>query len=406
MGAAPPIRVLYVTPFAQHVSGPDESLIGLLTGLRSQVEPIVILPPGSPQVGRYRSIGATVLERPIQRIRRTLKVSKVVAYGAFFLPEALQFARLIRRHKINLVHTNMEVVLQSGLAAKLAGVPSVYHVRGTSFATPRRVCDVTVGAIDRFSDEIIVISNAVANIFHERGIRDKVSVIFNSLNPANFDHVDACATRALRRELSGGVEGPLVVTVGRINPRKGLECFVKACALIARKHPDVRFAIVGDTADASEEDYLRTLQALANDLAVSDRLKFVPARRNIAELMSAIDIFVMTSVNEGFGRVIIEAMAARRPVVASEVGGILDIVRDGITGRLVPPEQPYCFAEAISELLSRPELLSKMGGAGRTRVEGCFSDHVQLPAIMNIYTRLLSRSQPIPSVERSSQGFM
>jgi glycosyltransferase involved in cell wall biosynthesis len=402
MSSAAPIRVLYVTPFAQQVSGPDESLIGLLRGMRGLIEPFVVLPPGSPQVGRYENVGAKVIEQRMQRIRRDRSVGTLASYGGFFLPETLRFFNLIRREKIDLVHTNMEVVLQSGLAARLAGVPSVYHVRGTSFATPRRVCDAVVGAINRLSDEIIVISNAVGQIFYERGIREKVSVVFNSLDPTAFDLADAEAVFALRRELSGDSAAPLVATVGRINPRKGLECFIEAAATVAPLHPKARFAIIGDTADASEEAYLKTLRAQAERLGLADRLVFAPARRNIAELMAAVDLFVMTSVNEGFGRVVIEAMAARRPVVASNVGGIPDIVQEGITGRLVRPNHPEEFAAAISELLANPEAMSAMGAAGRVRVENHFSDEAQLPSIMKIYERVLTRRNSPRPVEQVS----
>jgi len=399
MDSDSPLRVLYATPFAQPVSGPDESLIGLLRGLRGRVEPVVVLPPGSPHIARYQEAGALVIEQPMQRIRRTGNVGAMMTYGAMFLPDTLRFLRLIRRHKIDLVHTNMEVVLQSGLAARLAGVPSVYHVRGTSFATPRRVCDAVVGAINRLADEVIVISSAVGRIFYERGIRDKVSVIFNSLDPSAFDRYDAGETAALRRELSGGAEGPLVATVGRINPRKGLECFVEAAALVARRHPDVRFSVVGDTADALEEAYLARLRELSERVGLAGRIVFAPARRDIVKLMSALDLFVMTSINEGFGRVLIEAMAARRPVVASDVGGIPDIVEDGVTGRLVPAEQPAAFASAISELLSDPEWLRRAGEAGRRRVEAHFGDASQLPAVMKVYRRVLSRhGEDIPAV--------
>ncbi len=391
MSAISPIRILYVTPFAQQVSGPDESLIGLLRGLQGVVEPFVVLPPGSPQLKRYEGVGAKVFEQPMQRIRRNRSLSTLAAYGVGFLPETARFFNLIRREKIDLVHTNMEVVLQSGLAARLAGVPSVYHVRGTSFATPRLVCDAVVKAINHLSDEIIVISSAVGKIFYERGIRDKVSVIFNSLDPTAFDEVDAAAREALRLELTGGSDAPLVATVGRINPRKGLECFINAVALVASRQKDVRFAIVGDTADSSEETYLKTLREQADSLGLDGRLVFAPARRNIVELMSAIDLFVMTSINEGFGRVIIEAMAAHRPVVASEVGGIPDIIEDGITGRLVPSDQPKAFASAISELLANSDLSQRMGEAGRQRVETHFSDAAQLPSILKVYRRVLKR---------------
>lgn len=389
-----PIRILYVTPFAQQVSGPDESLLGLLKRLRGIIEPVVVLPPGSPQVSRYEEAGATVVEQSMQRIRRTTNPGSLATYAGLFTPETIRFARLIRSHKIELVHTNMEVVLQSGLAARLAGVPSVYHVRGTSFATPKRVCDVVVGAINRLADEIIVISRAVGDIFYERGIRDKVSMIYNSLDPSRFDHLDKASVAKLRQELVGGernIDAPLVATVGRINPRKGLECFVESAAIVAREHPRARFAIVGDAAHDVELKYAARLRQLAASLGIGDRLVIAPAKHNIAELMSALDVFVMTTINEGFGRVAIEAMAARRPVVASRVGGLIEIVQDGVTGNLVEVNDHAAFAKAVNALIRSPRQAVEMGMGGRKRVETVFSDDAQVPHVTKIYERALAR---------------
>lgn len=385
------MRILYVNPFAQKISGADESLIGLLRSLRGLVYPVVALPPHSPLAERYAEAGATVVEQPMQRIRRTKHPAALAAYAGWFTPETIRFARLIRRHRIDLVHTNMEVVLQSGLAARLCGVPSVYHVRGTSFATPKRVCDAVVYAINKFADEIIVISKAVGEIFYERNIRSKVSVIYNSLDPECFDNLDTSAVASLRHELSGGnVNAPLVATVGRINPRKGLECFIEAASIVIRTHPSTRFAIVGDAADEMEQSYLRSLKELASRVGMSDRLIIAPARRNIAELMSALDVFVMTTINEGFGRVAIEAMAARRPVIASDVGGLPEIVEEDVTGRLVKAKQPAAFAGAIMDFLDAPERSAQMGVEGRRRVEMIFSNERQAPAVLEIYERHLN----------------
>ncbi|MDQ3688117.1 MAG: glycosyltransferase family 4 protein [Acidobacteriota bacterium] len=404
MPAASRMRILYAHPFAQPVSGPDESLIGLLRCLRGEIEAFVALPPGSPHCERYGSAGATIIEQPMQRIRRTTNPFDLARYGGLFLPETSRFVQLIRRHKIELVHTNMEVVLQSGLAARLARVPSVYHVRGTSFASPRRVCDAVVGAINRFADEIIVISQAVGEIFYERGVRDKVNVIYNSLDPSSFDNVSKANVAALREELTGGEpNAPLVATVGRINPRKGLECFVRAAALVSRSHPQARFAVVGDAAHDLEREYLTQLRRTAEELGVNDNLVFAPARRNIAELMTALDLFVMTTINEGFGRVAIEAMAARRAVVASRVGGLPEIVEEEATGRLVAAGEAEEFAGAITELLAAPETLRRMGAAGRWRVENLFSDEANAPAVLEVYQRLLPSREESPIAMRASQ---
>lgn len=131
---------------------------------------------------------------------------------------------------------------------------------------------------------------------------------------------------------------------------------------------------------------MRSLQEQLGHLGLADKFVFAPA-----DLMGAIDLFVMTSNNEGFGHVIIEAMAARRPIIASDVGGIPDIVQEGITGRLVPAGEPEGFARAICELVASPEAMSMMGAKGRKRVDIHFSDATQLPSVLKIYKRRSTR---------------
>jgi glycosyltransferase involved in cell wall biosynthesis len=385
------MNILFVNPFAQQVSGPDESLISLIGGLSKDINPYVIVPPNSPQLNRYESVGATVFELPMQRIQRFENLRFVTKYSKQFLPDIIQFIKIIRSYKFDLIHTNMEVVLQSGLAARVMGIPSVYHVRSTSIAHPRRVCDLLVAGINRCSDEIIVVSKAVGQIFFQRGINDKVSIIYNSIDTDQFGKVSKEKVCTLRNELTQGSGGPLVATVGRINPRKGLECFIKAIALVETHCSNTRFAIVGDASDPLEQNYLKGLKDLANTLGVASKLVFVPAKQNIAELMSAIDIFVMSSINEGFGRVAIEAMAANRPVIASNIGGLPEIVEDGKTGILVNPNDPQAFSTAILRLLANKELSIIMGDKGRVKVEEQFSRKAMIPAVMEVYQRVLSK---------------
>jgi len=312
--------------------------------------------------------------------------------------------KLIKGFDIELVHTNMEVVLQSGCAARMVGVPSIYHVRGTSFASPRFVCNALVRAIDKASDQIIVISRAVADIFYARGVRTKISIIHNSLDPSQFHDLKEETISSMRQELTRGGRGPLVAAVGRINPRKGLECFVKSAAIIGAVNPSARFAIIGDAADGYERRYRDTLASLAIQLGLSDRLVIAPARKQIAELMSAIDVLAVCSNNEGFGRVAIEAMAASRPVIASNVGGLPEVVEDGLTGLLVPPDQPESFAKAIIHLLDDPRGAREMGARGRRRAENMFDTAVNSEAILKVYERSLGSTHATVAASRPAQA--
>lgn len=163
----------------------------------------------------------------------------------------------------------------------------------------------------------------------------------------------------IREELGILDEEPVIGTVGRLVPIKGHEYMIKAFALLMNEYDNLWLILVGD---GSMRDYLENL---CKDLKIKDRVVFTGWRSNVPDFLSLFDIFVLPSLNEGMGRVLVEAMAAGRPIVASNVGGIPDMVKDGQNGLLVPAADVKALANGIDFLLTNPEKRTEMGGTGK-----------------------------------------
>jgi glycosyltransferase involved in cell wall biosynthesis len=339
------LRVLYLNPFSQEVSGPDESLRTLLAALIPLgVEAHLVLPRPGPQVPRYEALGVKVHYAPLTILTRR------PGLGAALLPfrlarGAAAVARIARRERIELVHTNMEVVIDGAVAAWLLRLPHVLHYRGNTNDDPKVVFDTLTLFWTATAARVFCISAATAEIFRRRGLGEKVEVLHNPVDVEAF----AGATRSdeVRRELGAGPADLLVGTVGRLHPRKDVATFLRAGALVARSRPDVRLAVVGSAEAPEEVRYARELRALAASLGIADRVVWAGARRDMPRVLKALDVFVLCSRNEGFGRVVAEAMVAGTPVVASNEGAMPELCAlSGGAVVLAPPADADGFAKA------------------------------------------------------------
>jgi len=186
-----------------------------------------------------------------------------------------------------------------------------------------------------------------------------------------------------------------VTTVGNIRRVKGHDILIKAAAAIIQRFPRVSFSIAGDVL---EQDYFSDLQDLVRALGLSDCFHFIGGITNLREHLSASDIFVLPSRSEGFSNAIVEAMAASLPVVATNVGGNAEAVDDGVTGFIVPIEDPLALSAAITRLISNPSQAKAMGEAGRNLVMEKFTTEAMMGKIAACYKNLLTSSAPSSQV--------
>jgi glycosyltransferase involved in cell wall biosynthesis len=199
----------------------------------------------------------------------------------------------------------------------------------------------------------------------------------------------------VRRLFGGDPEDRVIGSVGRLDePKKGLAVFLRAAGRLARDMQDtqktgdgakLRFVLVGAGPARPR------LEALARAEGIDRLTTFMGERRDVSDLMEGFDLFVQPSLWEGFGVTVLEAMAAGLPIVASRVGGIPEIVREGETGSLVPPGDERALAEECRRLLREPELACRMGAAGRARLEESFDIDRLVDETATLYRDLLAR---------------
>ena len=178
----------------------------------------------------------------------------------------------------------------------------------------------------------------------------------------------------------------MVGSVGNIAPKKGYDVLIRALAKARGEINDLACVIVG----ADDHRMRAGLERLGDSLGLGGRLRFVGFQEKVCPYLDAMDLFVLASVDEGFGIALLEAMASGKPVVATAVDGPPEIVEDGGSGLLVPPGDHEALAKAMVELLKDPQRRASMGNLGRERVQTVFSLDSQMQILTGLYDRLLS----------------
>jgi glycosyltransferase involved in cell wall biosynthesis len=355
------MRVIYLNPFSQEVSGPDESLRALLADLIPRgLEAHIVLPAPGPQVSRYEALGAQVHFAPLAILRRDVSLA-TASYPARLARSVWAIGNLARRVGADLIHTNMEVLLDGGLAARALRLPHVLHYRGNTMDRPKPVFDALVAVWTRTADQVFCISRATADIFRRRGHDGGIEVLYNPLDLSRFRPGPASAE--VRAALGAGPEDVLIGTVGRIHPRKDLETFIRAAAEVSPAIPRARFVVVGAAEAAVETAYAARLQAMVGEAGLGGKLLFAGARRDVADVMRALDLFMLTSRHEGFGRVVAEAMATARPIVVTDEGAPPELIERDRFGLCAAPGDAPAFARHVIDLLATPARAAAIGTA-------------------------------------------
>ncbi len=378
-----PQRVLYVHNSAD-IYGASRSLVRLMRTLdRRRFEPLVMLPADGPLAAQVRETGVRVIIFPgLSVITREVFRSWKLPFFLLGIPlSVLRVWLILQREKVGLVHTNTGVIVSSGPAAWLAGVPHVWHIRDW-FQEFRGFWRYYQMWMQCFSDRIIAVSEAIGEQFSDRR---NVRVINNGFDIGEFVLDDAGQGAAFRAEHALG-DGPVVGCVGRIKlVRKGQEVLLRAAGLLKKRGVAAKYVIVGAPFPGNET-HLEVLREIVRAGGLGDDVIFTGEIADPRPAYAAMDVFVLPSAQpEPFGGVVMEAMGMGVPVIATNIGGSLEQVADGETGYLVPPGDPAALAAKLEPLLRDAGLRARMGAAGRRRMTERFTVGGMVGKIVGVY---------------------
>jgi glycosyltransferase involved in cell wall biosynthesis len=357
--------------------GNEQSLLHLLLGLDRERWRTVLLHHPGPGL-------AQLVENAATAGVRTRAVPRVTDGNVAWRLPAFVSALAAERPAVFHAHLNWPLACKFGLlAARVRRVPAIV-------ATAQLFVEALMNRSVRFQLRVVsagvhrylAVSGDVARRLEASfGIpARKLRVVHNGIDPAPFERPP---DRGLLATLSDGAREPVVLTVARLSPQKGLDTLLAA----ARDVPDARFVIVGNGPERP------ALESQAQALGVSGRVSFLGHRRDVPDLLHACDLFVLPSLFEGLPLAVLEAMAAAKPVIASRIGGTDEAVVEGVTGLLVPPSDPAALAQAIRTVLSDPALAGRLGAAGRARLHAEFSAQRMVHAVEATYDDLLAAKE-------------
>lgn len=376
------LKILHVA--ATSTGGVGLNIILLSRYLKKdQFDISVAMAMGSPLDEEFIKEGVTI--HPLHMSRKPHRLINL--FGLY------QLWRLIGAEKFDIVHTHTSVGGFLGrIAARARGVPVVlWSIHGWAFHYPMgsisRIFWRTIERfLDFFTDHYVAVSRNMMEVGIQGSITtpEKVSVIYHGIEVDAYD--TPVNQNNLRKELGIGENIPLVGNIGRMEPQKAVDDFLKAAKFVKGTIQKVKFLIVGDG------PLKHAMEKLSIELGIQDDVLFVGWKKNIKDYASIMDVVCMPSLWEALPFLLLEVMALRKPVVATRVGGIPEVVEDGKTGILVPPSKPEIMARAIIDIIANKRTAEEMGKAARQRVQHLFSVEKMIMHYERLYLNLFMKS--------------
>lgn len=376
------LTVLHLTTFSADFLGSfGESLVNLGKVIKNEGGNLIVCFPERKEWARsFEKEGIGVEIVPIR---------KTIDFRAIRL-----ICKVIKKYEVSFIHTHFGIETQvSACIIKLffRKLKVVWHWRNpirTELEGIRK-SKIKVGAgnlayrfLDKhFIDLHIVISSSLRDMLLRRKLTtaDKIKLISNGINVEE----SGVSGRDIRMELGISKDVPLIGNISNFRPQKDHLTFLESAKIVLEKHPGVKFILVGDGSTKGK------VEAYSDKLGISNSLVFTGVQKEVRPFIRACDFTVLSSFYEGFGNVICESMLLERPVIATAVGGITDIVKDGENGLLVPLKNPAMMAEKIIGLIDKPEEVRRLGINGRKLVEARFTTSIWIKSIIKEYEGLL-----------------
>ena len=350
--------------------GGEQQTLNLLKGLKKRdIASHLICQPGCPMEQRAKKAEITVLP--------------VAMRGEVDLLASYRLRAHIKRFKYDIIHSHTSHAHTLAFFASLGTRTRLLVSRRVDFSIFRHSFLHLSGIKYRFmTDYYIAISHRIKDVLVRDGIPgQRIFVVHSGIDPERFT---AVSMEHLIPEFNLKSNEPVVVNVAHLAGHKGQQYLVRAIPLVLTKIPAARFFVVG------EGELMNELQALAASLGLNKRLIFTGFREDVGAFYHVADLFVMSSAQEGLGTAVIDALALGKPVVATNSGGIPEVILDGETGRLVAPGDPAALAEGIVELLTNPERAKRMARRGQEMVRQKFSVEAMVDKNVEVYHQILA----------------
>jgi glycosyltransferase involved in cell wall biosynthesis len=376
------IKVAFVD-HSPEIGGAESSLLTLLRHMdKKQFNATVILTSEGIFSRRLReeNIQVKVIYLPwrLIRLKRGNALKAFLFLAAYLLPMQFFMIKLcfyLKKNKFDLILTNtIKAHFYGSIAARLCFIPVIWRFH--DILSPTDFSPVLIKSIvffgKRFPTRILAVSELAREYLMKDGLKgDKIEVIFSGIDNERFEFKNT--SRNIRNEFNIGDNVKLVGCIGRIIPQKGQRSLLLAIPEVIKKYPETFFLIVGDVY-LKEERYQEELLEIIKKNKIEDCVKFTGFRYDIGNLIRSLDILVFPSVvPESFGLSVLEAMSLGKPVIASKVGGVCEIIEDGVNGMLIEPNHPEQITDRIIQLLSDKEMYHRMGWEAKEAVTRKFS---------------------------------
>jgi len=372
------IKICYISLSSESHTGSPKAMLDLVANLNASIySPFLSVPSDGPLAHQFKCLYDNVSYMESISLNKTNIIryfNSVRDYRAYF-----------SINKISILHFNGTGWRESAVvAARLARIPVILHLHN-----PYPEKDIRGNFNFNLADRVIIVSQSMRdNFINHPHILKKIHCIHNGVDLNRF----APVSTSLRSYLSICGDGPVVGFVGQISHRKGVDILIRAAVEILPQYPAALFVIAG--ADGvGEEGHTEKMKHFAAELGIAERFVFLGKRDDVAEVMNTFDLMVVPSRAEPFGKVIIEAMACGKCVVAAKVGGIPEIIEDGVNGLLVREDDSSSLASAILLLLGDVVLRDNLAQKGLKTAHDQFSIETLVNKTQSVYQELLQKRQ-------------
>ena len=385
------MRILFVN-HTSTAGGAEQGLLRLVDGLKATHTVAVACPRQGAVRELVDAAGVEALTIPAFEASLRLHPVHTPVGLARLTAGGVALARLAKRFGADLVHANTpRAGLICAVTRRLGGPPVVVHLRDD--LPLNRVGRAVRFTLIRSASAVVAVSEYTAARFNEGLSRPVATHVHNSIDLERFDPNRVTAA-PVRDQLGISPDAPLLGQISQITPWKGQDTAIRAVADLRRRGLDAHLLIAGAVTFGARgvrydnHAYLRSLHERVASLGVRDAVHFLGQRSDVPELLTALDVSLLPSVNEPFGRVIVESMAIGTPPLVSDVGSGPELVEDGVSGRLLPPDRPELWATAAAELLRDRAALARMGAEAQARAAR-FSDEAQVRGVLAVYDSVL-----------------